>query len=333
MTNHAPAAADVPTALPAAAATGHTILQVGPVNPDVQAALAGEFGALRLPETRPEREDFLHEHGGQVTVAVCSGRIGVDTELMRALPNLAAIVNFGVGYDSTDIAQAAERGIPVSNTPDVLTDCVADTALALYLDVLRRISAADRFVRRGDWEATGNFPLAVRASGKRVGILGLGRIGAAIARRLEGFGCELHYHNRRRIDGSPYAYHASARELAEAVEVLIVAAAGGPESAGLVDADVLTALGSEGYLVNIARGSVVDEPALVSALVEGRIAGAGLDVFAHEPYVPAQLLDLDSVVVLPHLGSGTAETRKDMARLTLENLRSFLRDGSLTTPV
>lgn len=331
MTNFAPASASL--AADALQADGHTILQVGPVNPDVQAALTEEFGALRLPDAPGEQEDFLDLHAGNIRVAVCSGRFGVGTELMRRLPQLRAVVNFGVGYDTTDVAQARERGILISNTPDVLTDCVADTALALYLDVLRRTSAADRYVRRGDWISKGNFPLAVRASGKRVGILGLGRIGRAIAQRLEAFGCEIHYHNRHRLEGSAYTYHASARELAEAVDVLVVAAAGGPESSGLVDADVLDALGSGGYLVNIARGSVIDEDALVSALAGGRLGGAGLDVFAHEPEVPAALLELDNVVLLPHLGSGTVETRQDMARLTLENLRSFLRDGTLATPI
>ncbi|NKX56803.1 2-hydroxyacid dehydrogenase [Arthrobacter mobilis] len=328
MSNYAPAPVG-----PTAATTGHSILQVGPVNPDVQAALATEFGALRLPEAPEQHEAFLDEYAAGIRVAVCSGRFGVGTELMGRLPELRAVVNFGVGYDTTDMAQARERGIQVSNTPDVLTDCVADTALALYLDVLRRISAADRYVRRGDWTAKGNYPLAVRASGKRVGILGLGRIGRAIAHRLEAFGCEIHYHNRRPVDGVPYGYRSSAGELAAAVDVLIVAAAGGPGSAGLVDARVLENLGPEGYLVNIARGTVIDEDALVAALAQGRLGGAGLDVFAHEPQVPAALLELENVVLLPHLGSGTVETRQDMARLTLENLRSFLRDGALATPV
>jgi lactate dehydrogenase-like 2-hydroxyacid dehydrogenase len=328
MTNYAPAPAG-----PTTASTGQAILQVGPVNPDVQAALSEEFGALRLPDAPDEQEDFLDQHAGNIRVAVCSGRFGVGTDLMRRLPQLRAVVNFGVGYDTTDVAQAHERGILISNTPDVLTDCVADTALALYLDVLRRTSAADRYVRRGDWSSKGSFPLAVRASGKRVGILGLGRIGRAIAQRLEAFDCEIHYHNRRPVSGTPYSYQASAEELAAAVDVLVVAAAGGPGSAGLVSAKVLDNLGPEGYLVNIARGSVIDEGALVSALAGGRLGGAGLDVFAREPEVPPALLELDNVVLLPHLGSGTVETRQDMARLTLENLRSFLRDGTLATPI
>lgn len=327
MSTHTSAQAENHTAI-----RGEQILQVGPVNPTVAAALADEFGAVRLPDG-PERPDFLERHAVGIRVAVCSGRFGVDTDLMRQLPNLEAIVNFGVGYDATDVAQANDRNIPISNTPDVLTDCVADTALALYLDVLRKTTAADRFVRRGEWESSPSFPLTTRASGKKVGILGLGRIGRAIATRLEAFGCEIHYHNRRTVEGSGYRYQASPVELAEAVDVLIIAAAGGPETAKLVDADVIAKLGPEGYLVNIARGTVVDEEALVSALQEGRLAGAGLDVFASEPHVPAALMTLENVVLLPHIGSGTRETRADMAALTLENLRSYLRDASLVTPV
>lgn len=315
-----------------AAISGEQILQVGPVNPTVAAALAEEFGALRLPEGA-ERPEFLQRHASGIRVAVCSGRFGVDTDLMRQLPNLEVIVNFGVGYDATDVAQADERGIPISNTPDVLTDCVADTALALYLDTLRRTSAADRFVRRGDWGSSPSYPLTTRASGKKVGILGLGRIGKAIAHRLEAFGCEIHYHNRRPVEGSGYTYKSSPAQLADAVDVLIIAAAGGPGTAGLVNAEVLAKLGSAGYLINIARGSVVDEQALVAALTEGHLAGAGLDVFAAEPHVPDELLDLDNVVLLPHVGSGTHETRADMAALALENLRSYLRDRTLVTPI
>ena len=262
-----------------------------------------------------------------------SGKFGVGPDLMRALPNLRAVINFGVGYDTTDVAQAARRGITVSNTPDVLNDCVADTAIALYLDVLRRASAADRFVRRGDWLSKGNFPLATKASGKRVGILGLGRIGRVIARRLEGFDCDISYHSRNPVDGVSYEYKASPRELAAGCDVLIVAAAGGTGSAKLVDADVINAIGPNGYLINIARGSVVDEEALVAALLAGRLAGAGLDVFAEEPKVPEDLLALDNVVLLPHLGSGTHETRAAMAELTLANLRQFVATGSVLTAV
>ncbi|WP_459174551.1 2-hydroxyacid dehydrogenase [Glutamicibacter bergerei] len=315
------------------AITGNAIVRVGPVNPTVAQALSEDFGSLILPAPGTERESFLQKHGQDIRVAVCSGKVGVDTELMRALPNLEAIVNFGVGYDATDVAQAAERSIPISNTPDVLTDCVADTALGLYLMTLRSLGSAERFVRNGTWGGGENFALATRASGKRVGILGLGRIGQAIASRLEAFGCEIHYHNRSEKSDTTYSYHRSAAELAEATDVLIIAAAGGPQSANLVDADVLSSVGPQGFVVNIARGSVIDEAALVNALENNLIAGAGLDVFAHEPAVPQALLGLENVVLLPHLGSGTHETRADMAALTLDNLRSYINQGTLVTPV
>jgi lactate dehydrogenase-like 2-hydroxyacid dehydrogenase len=309
------------------------VLQVGPLMPAVQESIREDYDAVRLPDAGTGREEFLRLQGATFEVAVTSGKFGVGTDLMRALPNLRAVINFGVGYDTTDVAQAAERGITVSNTPDVLNDCVADTAVALYLDVLRKISAADRYVRRGDWLSQGNFPLATKASGKKVGILGLGRIGRVIARRLKGFDCDISYHSRNAVAGVAYRYAASPVELAGGCDVLIVAAAGGPGSARLVDAEVIDALGPDGYLINIARGSVVDEEALVAALLAGRLAGAGLDVFADEPKVPEDLLSLDSVVLLPHLGSGTNETRAHMAELTLANLRSYVTTGSVLTAV
>ncbi|MGX5356724.1 2-hydroxyacid dehydrogenase [Kocuria sp. KH4] len=309
------------------------VLQIGALHPLVEETLAAEHSALRLPADAREREEFLDRHAGEVRVAVCSGRTGVDRELMARLPRLEAVVHFGVGYDGTDAAEAAARGIRMSNTPDVLTDAVADTALALYLDVLRRFSAADRFVRRGEWESTGNYPLTVHASGRRVGILGLGRIGRAVAHRLIALGCEIHYHNRRPVPGAAHRYHRSPAELAAAVDVLVVAVPGGPDSAALVDAAVLDALGPQGFLVNVARGAVVDETALVAALEDGRLAGAGLDVYRAEPHVPPALRRLENVVLLPHVGSATVQTRRAMAELTLRNLRSWLADGTLVTPV
>lgn len=310
-----------------------SVLQVGPLMQSVQDALVDEYSAVRLPDHPAEQKEFLLLRGTEFEVAVTSGRFGVGTDLMADLPNLRAVINFGVGYDTTDVAQAAERGIAVSNTPDVLNDCVADTAMALYVDVLRRTSAADRYVRRGDWLGKGNFPLATKASGKLVGILGLGRIGRVIARRLEGFDCTISYHNRKPVQGVRYSYEPSLVELARNSDVLIVAAAGGPESVHLVDSKVIDALGPDGYLINIARGSVIDEQALVAALLAGKLGGAGLDVFAEEPKVPEDLLALDNVVLLPHLGSGTHETRAAMAELTLANLAQFAAEGTLVTPV
>jgi len=241
-------------------------------------------------------------------------------------------VNFGVGYDSSDVEEARSRGVQVANTPDVLTDCVADVAVGLVIDVMRRLSAADRFVRRGEWVGGGVPPLTRRVTGARVGILGLGRIGSAVAQRLAGFDVELSYHSRTPRD-VPHRYAASPVELAQGCDVLVVTTAGGAQSRHLVDAEVIGALGPNGYLVNVARGSVVDEVALVSALEEGRLAGAGLDVFADEPHVPAALLGRDDVVLLPHLGSATVETRSAMTDLVLANVERFLADGTLLTPI
>jgi lactate dehydrogenase-like 2-hydroxyacid dehydrogenase len=205
--------------------------------------------------------------------------------------------------------------------------------VGLVIDVMRGLSTADRFVRRGEWAAGTRFPLTRRVTGARVGILGLGRIGMAIARRLEGFDADLSYHSRNRRDDVTYGYADSPRALAEGCEVLIVATPGGPATQDLVDAEVLAALGPQGFLVNVARGSVVDQAALVDALQHGRIAGAGLDVYADEPRVPQELLGRDDVVLLPHLASGSVETRQAMADLVLDNVESWLASGTLLTPV
>jgi lactate dehydrogenase-like 2-hydroxyacid dehydrogenase len=309
-----------------------TVLQVGPLKPSLAQTLADRYEAYVLPDG-PERQTFLSKHGDEVTAVVTSGRTGVDADLMAALPRLGAVVNFGVGYDTTDVDAAAARGIGVSNTPDVLNDCVADTAVGLMIDVMRQFSAADRYVRAGRWAADGNYPLTRQVSNTRVGILGLGRIGTAIAKRLGAFGCTISYHNRREVSGSKYSYVSSPVELARGADVLVVATAGGSDTAKLVDQAVLDALGAEGFLINIARGSVVDQEALVAALRDGRLAGAGLDVFADEPSVPTNLVSMDNVVLLPHVGSGTVETRAAMEKLTLDNLDEFLSAGRLVTPV
>ena len=312
---------------------GRTVLQVGPLKPSLAQTLQDDYAAYVLPNEAAERETFLSSHGGEVTAVVTSGRTGVDAGLMSALPNLGAVVNFGVGYDTTDVDAAAARGVGVSNTPDVLTDCVADTAVGLMIDVMRQFSASDRYVRAGRWPVDGMYPLTRQVSNTRVGIIGLGRIGGAIAKRLSAFGCTISYHNRRQIADSEYTYVSSPEELARRVDVLIVAAAGGSGTRKLVSREVIDALGAEGYLVNIARGSVVDQQALVEALSTERLAGAGLDVFADEPKVPEAMLRMDNVVVLPHVGSGTVQTRAAMEALTLRNLDSFLASGQLVTPV
>jgi lactate dehydrogenase-like 2-hydroxyacid dehydrogenase len=309
------------------------VLQVGPLMPELAAELSSLYGAVLLPDDPAEQAAFLGERGAEFDVAVTSGRVGVPAALMDALPNLAAIVNFGVGYDTTDVDEAARRGLLLANTPGVLDDCVADTALGLLLDAMRGLTAADRYVRRGDWTGRGNYPLTRKVSGAKVGILGLGRIGLAVARRLDGFDVDVSYHNRRRRADVSYRYVDSLLELAAGCDALVITAAGGPETRGLVSAEVLAALGPDGYLINVARGSIVDEAALVDALVSGRLGGAGLDAFTDEPHVPDALTALDRVVLTPHVASGTQETRRAMAELTLDNLARFRKDGTLVTPV
>lgn len=302
------------------------VVMVGTLRPGLVDALTERYGARELAELDPVEAET-------VEVAVTSGMWGVRAEHMELLPRLGAIVSFGVGYDVTDVDEAARRGIVVSNTPDVLTDCVADAAVGGLIDVMRGLSAADRFVRRGEWAEGRVPPLARRVSGTRVGILGLGRIGGAVAHRLEAFGCSISYHSRSERPGVPYPYAATPLDLARGCDVLVVAAAGGAGTRHLVDAEVLAALGPRGFLVNVARGSVVDEPALVAALESGRLAGAALDVFADEPHVPEALLRRDDVVLLPHLGSATVETRAEMTDLALANVERFLAEGTLETPI
>jgi lactate dehydrogenase-like 2-hydroxyacid dehydrogenase len=301
------------------------VLQIGRLLPWLEQQLAAEFDLVLLAQ-QGDPQAYLAAHGGEFAGAVTSAAVGIDAATIQALPALKVISSFGVGLDKVDVQAAARRGIPVGYTPDVLNDCVADTAFTLLLDVARRASEADRFVRRGDW-LKDKFPLATRVSGKKLGIVGLGRIGRTIARRAGGFDMEIRYHNRRPVPDVPYGFEASLLELARWSDFLVVAAAGGAESRGLISAEVLQALGPKGFLINIARGTVVDEPALIQALQHKTIAGAGLDVYVDEPRVPEALCQLDNAVLLPHVASATNETRQDMAELVLENLKAYFSEG------
>ena len=300
------------------------VVRVGPLMPFLQEALEREYAA-------PSLADVGSATAG-LTVAVAGGGTVIGTAEMDALPDLKAVANFGVGYDNVDVEEATRRGIVVSNTPDVLTDAVADLAVVLVLDVLRQVSAADRFVRRGAWAAGQRSPRTPQVRGTVVGILGLGRIGRAVAERLEPFGARIAYHSRSPRDVA-WTYHPSVLSLAHACDVLVVLTPGGADTRHLVDASVLDALGPDGFLVNVARGSVVDEVALVAALEEGRVAGAGLDVFEDEPNVPTTLFGRDDVVLLPHIGSATTQTREAMATMVLDNIAAFLASGEPVNPV
>jgi hydroxypyruvate reductase len=292
---------------------------------------------LRQHFTLHER---LHETDAQafalaaprIRAVAASGEAKVTRELIAALPALEAISVFGVGYDGVDVAAAKERGVKVTHTPDVLTDEVADLALGLMLSVARRIPQADRYLRAGQWPS-GPFPLARKVSGARLGIVGLGRIGMAIAKRGAALGMSIAYTGRNVKPGVAHRYFASAQALAAEVDFLVAITPGGAGTRKLIDAQVLRALGPKGYFINVARGSVADEAALIEALQQGVIAGAGLDVYENEPNVPAALMALDNVVLTPHIASATVQTRQAMADLALANLTAHFAGKPVLTPV
>jgi len=276
------------------------------------------------------RASFLSAAGQTCRLVVTGGHIGCPNDLIDSLPALELIAINGVGYDKVDIPHAASKSVTVSNTPDVLTDDVADLAVGLVIALRRGIASGDAHVRKGDWPQS-EVPLGRKVSGSRFGVLGLGRIGHAIADRCAPFG-EVGYWSRSQKD-VPFHYCATAQELAHWSDVLIVACAATPDTEKLVDASLLDALGEEGVLVNVARGSVVDEQAVITALASGKLAGAALDVFEKEPQVPEALIDSDRTLLTPHVGSATVETRKAMADLVLANVDAVLAGNSATTPV
>jgi lactate dehydrogenase-like 2-hydroxyacid dehydrogenase len=270
----------------------------------------------------------------RATVRGIASYAGISAAMIDALPDLEIIASFGVGYDSVDANHAAKRGVMVTNTPDVLTEEVADTAIGLLINTVRELYAAEKWLRDGDWVKNGNYRLSrLTLRGRSVGVFGMGRIGRAVARRLEAFGLPIAYHNRRKVEDLPYEYHATLKGLAEAVDTLICIAPGGAATEKAINGEVLSALGSNGVLVNIGRGSAVDETALAAALKSGTIAAAGLDVFAEEPNVPQALLDAPNASLLPHVGSASEHTRRAMADLCVDNLVSWFAERRPLTPV
>lgn len=307
-----------------------TILVLGNFNDYAVQRLSGEFKVKRIPKG----DAALVEAGWAGDVTGVASMSTVNAALIDSLPNLEIIGNFGVGYDAVDAKHAATRNVMVTNTPDVLTEEVADTTIGLLIDTVRELSKSQEFLRAGNWVKEGRYPLSkLSLRGRKVGIFGLGRIGKAVAHRVEAFGLPIAYHNRRQADDVTYDYYPSLLELAQAVDTLILVAPGGAETAKAINADVLKALGSEGVLINIGRGSVVDEDALAAALTNGTIAAAGLDVFADEPNVPQALLDAPNTVLLPHVGSASEKTRQGMADLVIDNLISWFDKGEALTPV
>jgi len=311
-------------------AATHKILQAAFVPPALAAALP-QLCETHVLGNEADPAAFLLAHGGEFTMVVTNATAGASADLMSRLPRLQAICSIGAGTETIDLGTAQARGIVVSNTPDVLNDCVADLAIGLMIDVARGISAADRYVRRGDWPAKGSIGLRTRVSGKRLGLLGMGGIARVIARRAGGFSMDIRYHSRTPKPDLAWPHEASLAQLAQWADFLVVACSGGPPTRHLVSAEVLRALGPQGFLVNVARGSVVDEAALVQALQAGELAGAALDVFEDEPRVPAPLAAMENVVLASHIGSSTQETRRAMVDLTLANVRSFVETGRLVT--
>ena len=308
------------------------VLVWGPMHPSLMQSLEENYSVHK----RWQIADFPHWaglHGGSIQAVVTSGVYGADQLALDQLPNLKVISSFGVGHDAIDTAYLARRGIQLSNTPDVLNNSVAETALALMLCVSRRVCEAERFVRAGKWQEE-KFPLGNDLHGKTCGIVGLGKIGKTLARLVSAFDMNVAYYR----PSGPYAevshtHYADLQALATAADYLVVIVPGGPETRHLINRQVMRALGPKSFLINVARGSVVDEAALVTALLESEIGGAALDVFEDEPHVPAALLEMDNVVLLPHIGSATHETRQAMADLVFENLNAYFERGRLVTPV
>jgi lactate dehydrogenase-like 2-hydroxyacid dehydrogenase len=307
------------------------VLMLAPMAPLVIENLNREF-TLRRAWEAPDQDALLAEIGPRIRGIASGSHSPIRAPLFDKLPNLEIVANFGVGYDTVDAAEAGRRGIVVTNTPDVLTDEVADLAIGLLIATLRQLPQVDRYLREGRWLEK-PYPLTPTLRGRKVGIVGLGRIGRAIAKRLEGFGVEIAYHGRNEQAGMPFRYYPTLVGMAEAVDVLMSVAPGGAETRNMINAEVLRALGPQGVLINVGRGSTVDEPALVEALRSKTILSAGLDVFADEPKVPAELIAMDHVVLLPHVGSASVETRRAMGQLVVDNLISWFSGKGPLTPV
>jgi lactate dehydrogenase-like 2-hydroxyacid dehydrogenase len=308
------------------------VLSIGSFPEATNAELANRFGITRH-FNRPAPDALSAELKACIRGIATEANRGADRALIAALPKLEVISVFGVGTDSVDLAAARERNIPVSNTPDILTDEVADLAIGLMLASARQIVFADRYVRDGSWASKGPIPLGRSVGGKSMGVLGLGGIGRAIADRGAAFRMRVIYHGPRRKPEAPYEYIPDLIELARRSDYLMVACKGGPDTHHLVSAAVIAALGPQGTLVNVARGSVVDESALVAALAEGRLGHAALDVFESEPVPSPAVLKLPNVIVQPHHGSATLETRTAIGQLMIDNLSAHFAGRPLLTPV
>ena len=307
------------------------LLLIGGATDVMLSRMAEKFTIHKLSEIA-DFSAWASEHGAKIEAVATNGGDGVQPQILTALPNLKVISAYGVGYDAIDTDVCVARGIKISHTPNVLNAEVANTTLMLLLTGMRNFRSDEAWARSGDWERSGNAPLSRSPDNRTIGILGLGRIGQEIADRLSVFNPTIVYHTRTKKDVA-YKYYDNLVEMADDCDVLVCITPGGPSTNKIVNADVLKALGPEGMLINVARGSVVDEDALVAALSDGTLGSAGLDVFAEEPKIPEALKRMDNVVLLPHVGSATVETRAAMGALTVDNLMQYLADGTVQTPV
>ena len=307
------------------------LIQVGNVNERMTARLNAEFVVHKWFDVQ-DKDALLAEVGDKVIAISTDGHWGVPDNLFERLANLRVVSSYGVGYDGIDTDAAVRHNVLVAHTPNVLNDEVADTAIMLWLAVSRGLVRADAWVRSGAWESKGAFELTRSIQKRTVGILGMGRIGETIAKRAAAFDAKIVYHSRT-SKPVPYDYYDDLTAMAHDCDVLMVITPGGAATKHLVNAEVLEALGPDGILINVARGSVVDEAALVDALQSGKLGAAGLDVFEAEPKVPQALKAMDNVVLLPHVGSATIETRRAMGDLTCDNLSQYLRNGTVITAI
>lgn len=314
------------------AAEKKEVLLLGPLKPVVVNGL--ESGCVvHKTAAAPDRDAFLAEHAGVRAIACSATTEKIPGSFMERFPNLEIVASFGVGYDHMDAKWAGAHGVILTNTPGVLTEEVADTALGLLLCTVRELPQAERYVRAGKWREK-DYPLT-RATlrDRTVGLIGMGAIGQAIARRLEAFGVAVVYHTRQKRPQLPYRHYPNLVDMARDVDILLAIVPGGAATANMIDAKVLDALGPDGILINMARGSVVDEQALIKALQDKRILSAGLDVYAKEPHVPAELIAMDNVVLFPHLGSASVYTRAKMDQLVVDNILAWATGKPPLTPV
>lgn len=308
------------------------LFMAGPMLPMIEESLTDTFNIHHYAKAA-DKAAFLKEIGPKIRAAALGGQAVVSAEIMSQLPNLEIVSNFGVGYDTVDVKYAAANGIIVTNTPDVLNEEVADTTLGLMLMTVRELSQSERYLRQGKWLEK-PFPLTQASLRDRTaGIVGMGRIGKAIAKRIESFGMPIVYHSRNKAEGVSYRHYPDLVAMAKDVDILITIIPGGPATKNMINEKVLEALGPKGIFINVARGSVVDEPALIEALRSKKIMSAGLDVFADEPRVPKELIEMENVILLPHVASASVFTRRAMGQLVVDNLKAWAAGKPPLTPV